>query len=112
MVPAAHRLRSRKDFTIALQGVRARVGPVVVHLGSRGDDLGPRIGFIANRHVGGSVVRHRVVRRLRAASAQAIDHLPRGTNLVVRALPAAASQSYGELAAAFNKALARLDLPQ
>jgi ribonuclease P protein component len=110
MVPAANRLRSRTDFSLALKGVRARVGSLVVHAANRGDDLEPRIGFIANRQVGGSVVRHRVVRRLRAASAGAIRHLPPGTNVVVRALPAAAAQTSVELSAAFEQALARLDL--
>lgn len=111
MIPAANRLRSRSDFALAVKGARSRVGALVVHVANTGDGRAPRIGFIASRHVGGSVVRHRVVRRLRAVSSRAIGHLPPGTIVVVRALPAASAQSYDQLTSSFEQALARLHAP-
>lgn len=68
-----------------------------MHLDLRGADS-PRAGFVVSRAVGGSVVRHRVVRRLRHLVAARMDCLPHSTRLVVRALPPAAGASSDELA--------------
>jgi ribonuclease P protein component len=57
--------------------------------------------------VGGSVVRHAVVRRLRHQLAPRLRALPAGSRVVVRALPGAASASSAELAAELDRALAR-----
>ena len=46
----------------------------------------PKIGFIVNRSVGGSVTRHLVTRKLRHDFASYIDKLPKNTMLVVRVL--------------------------
>lgn len=51
-----------------------------------------------SKAVGGSVVRHRVSRRLRHLLAPRLNTLPAGARLVVRALPAASSASSAELA--------------
>ena len=60
-----------------------------MHLASVGTE--PAIaGLIIAKSVGGSVVRHRVARRIRHQIAEMMDEMPPGTRLVVRALPAAA----------------------
>ena len=46
----------------------------------------PKIGFIVNRSVGGSVTRHLVTRKLRHDLASHINQLPKNTMLVVRVL--------------------------
>jgi len=51
-------------------------------------------------------VRNRVRRRLRHLVAARLEDLPAGTQLVVRALPPAASATAGQLAAALDDALA------
>jgi len=51
-----------------------------------------------SKAVGNSVVRNRVKRRLRHQVAPHLAGLPAGTSVVLRALPAAASYSSGELA--------------
>ena len=61
-------------------------------------DLAPRAGFVVSRAVGGSVVRHRVARRLRHLVRPHLIDLPPGARLVVRALPAAAAASAARLA--------------
>lgn len=57
------------------------------------------MGFTVSKAVGGSVVRHRVVRRLREAVRPLLAGLPAGSSVVIRALPAAAETSVGELQA-------------
>ena len=91
MLPAANRLRTAADFreTTRRGGKTARVSVVVYAAGSS-DDLPPRVGLIVGRSVGGSVVRHRVSRRIRGAIAPLLPGLPRGSRIVVRALPQAA----------------------
>jgi ribonuclease P protein component len=64
-----------------------------------------RAGFVVPKPVGGAVVRNRVKRRLRHLVRERIDQLPPGTDLVVRALPAAADRSYRGLAADLDAAL-------
>ncbi len=109
MLPTAHRLRRTTEFaTVVSGGRRARSGPLVVH---QCGDLGcpePRVGFVVSKAVGGSVVRHRVARRLRAQSASRLGALPAGSGTVVRALPASASATSAELGAALDRALERL----
>jgi ribonuclease P protein component len=109
VLPTAHRLRRSSEFSAVVSGgSRARSGPLVVH--HRGD-LGcpaPRIGFVVSRAVGGSVVRHRVARRLRAQAAARIWVLPAGSGTVVRALPPAATATSAELGTALDRAFARV----
>jgi ribonuclease P protein component len=71
---------------------------LVVHLHCVPDDDRPRAGFVVSKAVGGSVVRHRVTRRLRHLVAPRLGTLPPGARLVVRALPPAADATSVELA--------------
>lgn len=64
-----------------------------------------KAGFVVSRAVGGSVVRHAVVRRLRAVTIGALATLPAGSRLVVRALPEAATASSARLAADLDAAI-------
>jgi ribonuclease P protein component len=65
----------------------------------------PRVGFVVSKAVGGSVVRHRVARRLRHLLRDRLDQFPSGTRLVVRALPRSATASSARLAADLDRAL-------
>jgi len=67
-----------------------------------------RVGLIVGKSVGGSVVRHRVSRRLRAQLAARLDRFAAGTGVVVRALPEAALASSAELGRDLDRALERL----
>jgi ribonuclease P protein component len=80
---------------------------VVVHLLLSGSGNPPRVGFVVSRAVGGSVVRHRVQRRLRHLCRERLDLLPGGTELVVRALPPAVEATYQELGADLDRCLER-----
>ncbi len=116
MLPARHRLRRSDDFsaTVRGRGRRRAGGPLlVVHAATRPepDDGAVRVGFVVGSTVGGAVVRNRVRRRLRALMAQRLDGIPRGTDLVVRAVPAAAGASFAELSTELTAHLARVCAP-
>lgn len=106
MLPAAARLRAAADFTAAARRGRRGSSPtVVVHLLRTDREAGPRAGFVVSKKVGNSVVRHRVTRRLRPLVRTHLQDLPDGTDLVVRALPAAADASSTRLSTDLTSAL-------
>ncbi|MBI1377937.1 MAG: ribonuclease P protein component [Frankiales bacterium] len=129
MLPRSARLRRSQDVSGTVRrGARAGRPLLVVHLdlgdpaagpleadAGRPRDLapehpsrpgpGPRAAFVVGRGVGGSVVRHRVARRLRHLVAPRLAALPEGSRLVVRALPPAATASSAALAADLDSAL-------
>jgi ribonuclease P protein component len=80
---------------------------VVVHLLLGEWDGPPRVGFVVSRAVGGSVVRHRVQRRLRHLCRERLERLPAGAEMVVRALAPAADATYQELGADLDRCLER-----
>ncbi len=58
---------------------------------------GPRFGLIVSKAVGNAVVRHRVARRLRHICAELTADIPAEVDIVIRALPGAATADSGEL---------------
>ncbi|NUT32381.1 MAG: ribonuclease P protein component [Hamadaea sp.] len=141
MLSAAKRLRSSNEFADAVRtGRRVGRGTLVVHLKTSTDAQpgspslpgfvasvpvgvtspaepsarfsGPRAGFVVSKAVGGAVVRNKVKRRLRHLVAERLDAYPPGTDLVVRALPAAAAAPYAQLAADLDAALAAAARPK
>jgi ribonuclease P protein component len=102
-------MRRSTDFASVVQsGRRSRGGPLVVHQQS---DLGATaalVGFVVGKSVGGSVVRHRVSRRLRAQMGRRLGALPAGSGTVVRALPEAATATSAQLGQGLDRAFARL----
>lgn len=57
-------------------------------------DRGPLIGFVVSKAVGTAVARNRVKRRLRHLVAAHLDGTPQAARVVVRALPAAATEPH------------------
>jgi ribonuclease P protein component len=118
VLAAAQRLRRRGEFAATIRGGRrAGRGAVVVHLMVPGVDMLPtaaatpartdvRAGFVVPKSVGVAVARNKVKRRLRHLVRDRLAGLPGGTDLVVRALPAAADRSYPQLGADLDAALA------
>ncbi len=112
MLPARYRLRESADFTSAVRGPGAKRagGPLIVVHANWTDaraDLPPRVGFVVSKAVGNAVVRNRTKRRLRHIAAERVAEIPCGTDVVVRANPAAARAVYAELDAAFTRQLTK-----
>lgn len=68
---------------------------------------GPRFGLVVSKAVGNAVVRHRTARRLRHIALRLSTELPRGTAVVLRALPPAGTADSAQLEKDLRKALAR-----
>ena len=94
-------------------GLRAGRPELVVHLllappaerAAAGPGPAARAGFAVNRAVGNSVVRHRVLRVLRAQTRPLLATLPAGSLLVVRALPPSAAADSAVIGSALRSAL-------
>jgi ribonuclease P protein component len=101
-------MRRRSDFTAAVRrGSRSGRKLLTGHLlvpaaGAADEDCPPRAGFVVSRAVGNAVVRNRVRRRLRVLVREYLSSLPRGSLLVVRAHPQAATANQADLAAELN----------
>ena len=111
MLPAQHRLTRGDDLRrVSRAGRRSGGDLLVVHalVSDTGSaQVPPRVGFVVSGAVGGSVVRHRVQRRLRHLCRERLPRLPAGTELVVRALAPAAGATYQELGAELDRCLER-----
>ncbi|MEO3926416.1 ribonuclease P protein component [Micromonosporaceae bacterium B7E4] len=137
MLAAAQRLRRSSDFAAAIRGGRrASRGTVVVHLDSAGtsaptsspttttasepvrsagaghEPAPARAGFVVSKAVGGAVARNKVRRRLRHLVRDRLPGLPRGSTLVVRALPGAADATYARLGTDLDAAIAAALAPR
>ena len=111
MLPARHRLHRAADFSeVVRRGRRASRPLLTVHaLAATGPaELPPRAGLVVSKAVGGSVVRSRTSRRLRALLQQRLPDLPTGLRLVVRAAPPAGTAPSTALAADLDAALDRV----
>lgn len=108
MLPRACRLASGQSIQrVVRRGKRVPVGSLVVHV-SVGTDLQPaRAALVVSRKVGGSVVRHRVQRRLRHLLRPRLGLLGPGIEIVVRAQPSAAAATSVELGRDLDRALAK-----
>ena len=113
MLPARHRLRESADFAAAVRGsgrARSGSGLLVVHArraDARSEHL-TRVGFVVSKAVGNAVIRNRTKRRLRHLMADRLPALQPGTDVVVRANPAAATATYAALGAELDRLLARV----
>jgi len=102
-------MRRATDFaSVVRSGHRARRGSLVVHHHSSVHAGPALIGFVVGKSVGGSVVRHRVTRRLRALCAERLDQVTAGSGTVIRALPEAATATSTELGHDLDRALAKV----
>lgn len=95
-------MRSSKDFQrTTRRGVRVGRPTLVVHaaripdgdavVGASAGRAAPRVGFVVNRSLGNAVIRNRVKRRLRHLVIARVAEAPAGIDIVVRALPRAAT---------------------
>ena len=92
MLPASARLNRPDDIRATVRhGVRAGRPSLVVHALAK-QTPPSRAGFVVSKQVGGAVVRNRVKRRLRHLVASELAACLSPVDVVVRALPAAATE--------------------
>jgi ribonuclease P protein component len=111
-----------KDFRrTTRRGTRVSRPTLVVHalhvpsdVASDSDGVerqGPRVGFVVSGALGNAVTRNRVKRRLRHLAAAHVADTPAGMDIVVRALPRAATEPEvvpTDLGSAWYEAVSRL----
>jgi ribonuclease P protein component len=111
MLARAHRLTRGQDFSEAIRrGRRAGTATVVLHLLVRQltEPAEPQVGLVVSRGVGNAVTRNQVKRRLRHVVRERLGVLPQGSQLVIRALPAAGHGSSVALGRDVDTALRRV----
>jgi ribonuclease P protein component len=97
------RIRDRRTFVaLQAQGTRRRSGPVTVVSVPDASGGPPRVAYAVGKRVGGSVIRNRLRRRLRAQVAAAPP--PSGAYLIVLS-PGATELDSGALARHLRNAL-------
>ena len=111
MLARPYRLTRGSDYRqVVRRGARCGGARVVTSMLATGESRAARFGFIISKQVGTAVVRNTVRRRLKAVCAAALERVPEGTDVVIRALPASATATFSELSADVNRCLGRLDL--
>lgn len=96
MLPTELRLRTPDEFRAVVRGgVKVARETLVVHaLAKTGP--GSRAGFVVSKEVGNAVTRNQVKRQLRHLVAPRLHDREVGVDVVVRALPRAASRSLAD----------------
>ena len=79
-------------------------------LGLVPDPAGPRFGLIVSTAVGNAVIRHRVARRLRHVAGGLAGDIDPAADIVLRALPGAATATSSDLQAQIESALKKLGM--
>jgi ribonuclease P protein component len=103
----ANRVKTPDDFRQIMRRGRRSGGTLLVTHALRTEGEPVRFGFVVGRSVGNAVIRNRVKRRLRAVAFGLLPSVMPGTDVVVRALPLAASGTSAELDAGVRDGLQR-----
>jgi ribonuclease P protein component len=99
--------RGAEYKAVVRRGRRCAGAHTVTYVNAAEAESPARFGFIVSRQIGGAVVRNTVRRRLKALCAEALPTLSPGNDIVIRALPSAATVSFGELRDEVTRCLAR-----
>jgi len=102
-------MRTSADFSHTVRsGVRNGRRNLVLYVVSTSPDAPSQVGFIVAKTVGNAVTRNLVKRRLREIVVETIRSHPYGVNVVVRALPASADATWGELVNDYQRAFSKV----
>jgi len=108
MLAKANRVVTGADFRGVVRTGRRATTPIAVVYSTRTSEQSPtRFGFIVAKSVGGSVVRNRMRRRLRAIGRELLENRATGHDIVVRPLPASAEASWVTLHSEITDAVTR-----
>jgi ribonuclease P protein component len=111
-LPRSNRMRRSEDFRRTVRsGVRIGRPTLVLHAAPAPGPDSVRVGFVVGKAVGNAVTRNLVRRRLRHLAAAELSRTREAVDVVVRALPRAATaptELSVDFASAWPQALARL----
>jgi len=103
-----NRITRGADYkAVVRRGVRCAAPHTVTYVIASSEDRPARFGFIVSKQVGGAVTRNTVRRRLKAVCAQALADVRPGADVVIRALPSAASADFAQLRDEVTRCLSR-----
>jgi ribonuclease P protein component len=98
MLAKTNRVVTAGDYKATVRKGRRRTAATVVLYIRRRDDAGAvRFGFIVAKTVGNAVVRNLVRRRLKSVASDHLHSVPPGSDVVIRALPAASQVPWSTL---------------
>ena len=108
MLARGNRITRGAEYRAVVRGGSKCAGAhTVTYVVTTGDQRPARFGFIVSKQVGGAVVRNTVRRRLKAVCAEALPQVRAGADVIIRALPTAASADFAELRADVVRCLDR-----
>jgi len=99
--------RGAEYKAVVRRGRRCAAAHTVTYVVTSADERAARFGFIVSKQVGSAVVRNTVRRRLKAVCRQELANVQLGADVVIRALPSAATAEFSELRDEVQRCLAR-----
>lgn len=98
MLARGNRITRGAEYKAVVRGgARCAGAHSVTYVVATSEDRPARFGFIVSKQVGNAVTRNTVRRRLKAVCAEAMSELRPGADVVIRALPTAASVDFAAL---------------
>ncbi|GAA5037861.1 ribonuclease P protein component [Microbacterium fluvii] len=108
MLARPHRLTRGSEYkAVVRRGRRCAAPNTVTYVVSTSDARDARFGFIVSKQVGSAVVRNTVRRRLKAICAESLPGVRSGSDIVIRALPSAATTPFADLREEVQRCLVR-----
>ncbi|KAA9106284.1 ribonuclease P protein component [Microbacterium rhizomatis] len=108
MLSRPNRLTRGAEYkAVVRRGQRCAGAHTVTYVVTSGEVRASRFGFIVSKQVGNAVVRNTIRRRLKAVCFEALPSVRPGSEIVIRALPTAATAAYGDLRDEVARCLAR-----
>ncbi|MBT8797743.1 ribonuclease P protein component [Microbacterium flavum] len=98
MLARGNRITRGAEYRAVVRGgSRCASAHTVTYVVTTTEDRPARFGFIVSKQVGTAVTRNTVRRRLKAACAEALPGVRSGADVVIRALPSAATADSSQL---------------
>jgi ribonuclease P protein component len=103
-----NRITRGADYkAVVRRGARCTGAHTVTYVRTSDEGHTARFGFIVSKQVGSAVMRNTVRRRLKALCLDELPHVRAGSDIVIRALPSAATADFAALRTDVARCLAR-----
>lgn len=108
MLARGNRITRGAEYKAVVRGgARCATAHTVTYVVTTAESRPARFGFIVSKQVGGAVTRNTVRRRLKAICAESLPTVRDGADVVIRALPGAATADFAELQDQVSRCLRR-----